>query len=333
MPTHTTIATAARLVERTLQDYGCDVDALFREAGVQRSSLRDPDMRLPVGVTQKLWRLAVEATGDACFGLSVAEHMQPAALHGLGFSWLASDTLHDALKRLIRYQRVISTVARFALEDADDKVLLQVEVGHPGAAMEPSTIDTAMAVFVRLCCLAYGTSFNLCGVSMCRERPDCGERLETFFAAPIQYGAERNLLCFDRRMLSEPLPYANPQLARANDQVVIDYLKRFDRGSLTMRVRARLIELLPRGQPSQHEVAQSLHMSARNLQRKLHSEGTSFRKLLDETRRELAVQYIRETHRTIGEITFLLGFSEPSNFTRAFRRWTGISPHEFRRSN
>jgi len=111
---------------------------------------------------------------------------------------------------------------------------------------------------------------------------------------------------------------------------VVDYLARFDRDSLSMQVRSLLIELLPDGQPTQNGIASSLNLSVRNLQRKLHSEGVSFKCLLDETRKELATQYIRDSNRRIGEITYLLGFSEPSNFTRAFRRWTGLSPNEYR---
>jgi AraC-like DNA-binding protein len=146
----------------------------------------------------------------------------------------------------------------------------------------------------------------------------------------VEFAAPLNAVYFDATQLEQALPSANPELARANDRVVIDYLNRFDRETLSMQVRARLIDLLPSGQPNQAQVAKSLHMSVRNLQRRLQGEGSSFKQLLEETRRELAAQYIRQMHRPIGEITYLLGFSEPSNFTRAFRRWTGRTPMEFR---
>ena len=165
---------------------------------------------------------------------------------------------------------------------------------------------------------------------MKRPRPDCSDRFEALFRSPVEFGADSNALYFDPVALREPLPGANPELARANDQVVIDYLGRFDREHLSMQVRSRLIELLPGGQPAQKDIASSLNISVRNLQRRLHAEGVSFKHLLDETRKDLATQYIQDSHRRIGEITYLLGFSEPSNFTRAFRRWTGVSPNEFR---
>ena len=111
---------------------------------------------------------------------------------------------------------------------------------------------------------------------------------------------------------------------------VVDYLARFDRDSLTMQVRSRIIERLHDGTPNQETIAQSLNVSLRSLQRKLNDEDTNFKTLLESTRRELALHYIRETHRSLGEITYLLGFSEPSNFTRAFKRWTGVSPIVYR---
>ena len=202
----------------------------------------------------------------------------------------------------------------------------------PGVSIAHATIDMAMAVTVRMCRLSYGPDFVPARVMMRRPRPDCAERFRTVFGVDVVFGAAQNLICFDRESLSVRLPHASSELARANDRVVIEYLDRFDRSQVSMRARAWLIEQLPSGHPTQSLLARSLHMSVRNLQRRLQEEQTSFKVLLDETRRELAKQYVREAHRPIGEITYLLGFSEVSNFTRAFRRWTGMSPNEYRRA-
>ena len=99
---------------------------------------------------------------------------------------------------------------------------------------------------------------------------------------------------------------------------------------MAVQVRAKIIERLPSGHVTQEEIAQELNMSLRNMQRRLRGEGTSFTQLLDDTRRTLATQYVRSRRLSINEITYLLGFSEPSNFSRAFKRWTGLSPSEFR---
>jgi AraC-like DNA-binding protein len=138
------------------------------------------------------------------------------------------------------------------------------------------------------------------------------------------------VLSFERSRGLAPLSTAHPELARMNDQTVIDYLARFDRENITMQVRSKIIEQLPEGRPSQGDIAVKLNTSLRSLQRRLRDQDTSFKELLSNTQQELALSYIRDSSRSIGEITYLLGFSEPSNFTRAFKRWTGKSPGEYR---
>ena len=327
---HSTISTAAGLIARTLVNYGLDARELFEQAGLDLAKIDQASTRFPAHEMQTLWRLVLDKTGDPCFGISAGEQVQPGAMHGVGYAWLASDTLYDALKRLVRYQRVLSTVAEFHLEEQGDIVRLVLNTRQLGFDIENATLEMAMAAFVRMCRLASGSDFSPERVTLRRAKPGCSQRIETFFQAPVEYNAEENSLYCRMKELLVPLPNANPELARANDQVVIGYLDRFDRSQISMQVRARIIEALPSGQPTQSDIAKSLNLSLRNLQRKLQAENTNYKTLLDDTRQELATQYIRETHRSIGEITYLLGFAETSNFTRAFRRWTGKSPKEYR---
>ncbi len=329
----TTIGAAASLIGCALKEYGIRVTEVFRDAGLDPDAVIAPDVRYPFEKMQRMWRLAVERSGDPCFGLAVAEHIQPQALHGLGFMWLSSDTLLDALERLVKYQRMISTVVDITLEEQKDSIQLHVAIRRPTADIEYASLDATVGVFVNMCRIATCETFNPVRLALERPRPECAERFEGLFHSPVEFGAAANILYFDPEQLRAPLPGANPELARANDQVVIDYLGRFDRDNISMQVRSRLIELLPGGQPTQKNIAGSLNLSVRNLQRRLRAEGVSFKRLLDDTRKDLAAQYIRDTHRRIGEITYLLGFSEPSNFTRAFCRWTGVSPNEFRHRN
>ncbi len=326
----TTIGAAASLIGCALRAYDVSAVDVFRDAGLDPDTLTSPDIRYPTVKMQTMWRLAVERTGDPCFGLVVAEHFKPQALHGLGFMWLSSDTLFDALERLVKYQRMISTVVDITLEETEASVQLNVAIHRSPVDIEYASIDAAVGVFVNMCRLATCEVFDPVRLSLNRPRPACFDRFESLFRSPVEFEAESNALYFEPASLRESLPGANPELARANDQVVIDYLGRFDRENVSMQVRSRLIERLPGGQPTQKDIASSLNLSVRNLQRRLHAEGISFKRLLDETRKDLAAQYIQDSHRRIGEITYLLGFSEPSNFTRAFRRWTGVSPNEFR---
>jgi len=127
-----------------------------------------------------------------------------------------------------------------------------------------------------------------------------------------------------------PLPAANAELARQNDEVVVQFLARLDRANVVAQAHAKLIDLLPSGDCSKAKVASSLNMSVRTLHNRLADAGTTYQHLLDKTRQDLAEQYMAQANISVSEVAYLLGFSDCSNFSRAFHRWTGVSPSDFR---
>ena len=131
----------------------------------------------------------------------------------------------------------------------------------------------------------------------------------------------------------EPLITGDPQLARANDEQTLAYLDSFMAQSTSRDVVDKIVAHLPDGPPNQQQIAEALHVSNRTLQRKLKDEGTSFMDLLQDTRLQLARKYLRHPNRSVVETAYLLGFSEPSTFSRAFKRWTGTAPADFRDSS
>jgi AraC-like DNA-binding protein len=137
-------------------------------------------------------------------------------------------------------------------------------------------------------------------------------------------------LVFDADSIERPLEGGNPELARYNDVIALQYLTRIERDDIQRRVRDVLLQRLEGSEPSQEEIAERLHMSARTLQRKLADSGTTYKEILDETRHALALAYLSAPQSSVNEVTYLLGFSSGSCFTRAFRRWTGQSPTSWR---
>ena len=135
---------------------------------------------------------------------------------------------------------------------------------------------------------------------------------------------------FSRVDLETPLPSANEALAQLHDRFAGEYLARFSTSRITHLARQTLCRLLPQGEPKRERVAQALHLSQRTLQRRLQEEGTSYQQLLDDTRRDMAEQYLQQPGLTLLEVAYLLGFADPSNFFRAFRRWFGCTPNEYR---
>jgi len=325
-----TLVSAAALLVNAIEFYGLDFRAIMREAGLDPDKSYNPNGRLPVKTLQRIWKLAVAQSGDACFGLTVATFIQPAALHGLGFAWMASNTLNDGLSRFVKYQNIISTLLDLQLEATATSYRLRFAI-RPGVSnIVPASSDAFMACVFRLCNIMLGSTLTPLKVSHTRSKPECARKFHLFYGVKVEFDAAENIIELDRHACDQLAPTANPELARINDQVVIEYLKKFDRQDLIAQARAQIIELLPTGLPSQAVVAQALNQSPRSLQRHLQSRGTSFKQLLEDIRQQLAMQYLTASQRSIIEISYLLGFSDPSNFARAFKRWTGIPPIQYR---
>lgn len=322
----------AHLLARALDSYGLSAEDLFTRAGLTPEARIGSEARISAPLLQRVWHQAEADTGDPCFGITVASMVQPAALHGLGFAWIASDTLFEALRRLAHYYRVLVTAGEVSIEENTQGVLLWWKIPPHGGRVAFSSLDAALALFVQMCRITAGDDLAPTRAELQRPEPLPSTRLHDFFRCPIQFCADENRLYFDTATLSRPLPTANPALARANDEVVAAYLARFDDDVLN-RVRAAIVEALPNGVPTQAVVARTLNMSARSLQRRLAAEDSSFTQLQERVRRDVAEQYLREGTRSVGEIAYVLGFSEHTNFTRAFKRWTGLSPKQFRASH
>jgi AraC-like DNA-binding protein len=321
------------LIAKAIDSYGFDSRELFTKVGLDHRKLRDPVARFSFPSVSRLWALAAETTRDSCFGLTVAGFWHPTTLHALGYSWLASSNLEEALARAVRYSRIVNTAASGVLrmQESEADYCLIIDVGDLNP--HPVSIDAALAMLLIMCRAACGETFRPLRVSLQRDRPGDAHRFSDLFKAPVNFRQEKNAMWLDPQDLIEPLVTANPELVRVNEQIVIDYLAQLDRSDLSMRVQAELIERLPNGQVDEEEIASSIHVSRRSLQRKLREQGVSFTQLLDNTRRDLSLQYVRDPQHSFNEIAFLLGFSEPANFSRAFKRWYGKSPSLFRQDS
>ena len=321
-----TLTSWALMIHRALSAHGIDASALFRSAGLDPDRLRDSNARYPLTGMQRLWTLATSATTDECFGLEVAQAWHPTTFHALGYSALASETLREALQRMVRYGRVVTTGARLELQQNGDEVTVKLLGTLPGGQVVPASIDAGVASIVILCRQGRGGQVDPVHVRLSRPEPACSSRLQAFFGCPIDFGAPDNSLVFKATVLDALLPTANPVLLRVNEQVLTDYLARMERSEVTVQVQAKLVQLLPSGEVDEATIARALNLSLRSMQRKLKAQGMSFRKLLDDTRRQLAEQYLKDSTLSVSEIAYLLGFAEVSSFSRAFRRWTGHAP-------
>jgi AraC-like DNA-binding protein len=328
--TATALTSWARAIRKALEAAGHDAKPLFLKAGLDIGALDDPNARYPVEATTRLWRLAVQATGNPAFGLVVASHVTPTTFHALGYSLVASATLKDAFERMVRYFRIVTDAAELHFRRSENEYHFLIRIDPAGPQPAPESIDAFMSVNLRMCRALYRREFTPLRVRLRRAAPPDASAFERVFRAPLEFGANENLLAFERGAFEQPLEGANPELARHNDEIVLKYLAHFERHNITNRVHAAIVELLSLGEPTQEKIAETLHMSLRNLQRKLAAENTSYKEILNDTRHDLALSYMKNPQYTVSEITYLLGFSDTSSFTRAFRRWTGQAPTAYR---
>ena len=321
-----TLTSWALLIHRALSARAIDSGPLFRSAGLDPERMEDPNARYPMAQLQRLWALAIAATGDECFGLEVAQAWHPTTFHALGYSALASETLREALERAARYSQVVTTGARLELQQNGEEVMVKLLASLPEQRIVPASIDAGIASLVILCREGRGGRIDPVRVKLARPGSSCLDRLQAFFGCPIDFGATENGVVFRAADLDAHLSTANPVLLRVNEQVLTEYMARLDRSEITVQVQAKLIQVLPSGKVGEASMARALNLSLRSLQRKLNERGTSFRKLLEDTRRQLAQQYLQDSTLSVSEITYLLGFAEVSSFSRAFKRWTGNAP-------
>lgn len=321
------LGTWVKAIGRGLDAAGCDSAALFAEAGFDSKDLDGPTARCSVEKTAHLWRISVEATGDPAFGLKVASQIKHTTFHALGYGLSASSTLKEACLRLQRYCHVVSDAVEYQFFKVGGEYHFIIE---PVTHVPWESIDALVSAHLRMCRSLIGREYSPLSIELRRPRPHVMEDFDRLLRAPMRFGAEQNRLVFDAQSIERPLDGGNPELARHNDAIAIQHLARIERNNIEARVREVLAQRLEGSEPSQEDVAELLNVSARTLQRKLGDGGTTFKEILDDTRHTLALAYLSEPQYSVSEVTYLLGFSCSSSFTRAFRRWTGQSPSDWR---
>ncbi|MFK7957570.1 MAG: AraC family transcriptional regulator [Lysobacterales bacterium] len=320
------------IIRGALTAMGIDADQLLREAGIEPNEYENTEKRVPFESADRLFRLVVERTGDPGIGLSIVDHMNPTAYEALGVAMLCSSTLRNLFRRFERFFDIVSTLERGRFVDTDyGGYFAEEPLVSYSDVTQGVHADAFAAVVIRFIRLVYQPDFSPRLVELSSNPPDdLHARYQEHFGPNIQFGADKTAIHVNTSDLDAPLTGSNASLAFHNDQLAVAILASLKKHDLRARVYARLIEYLPAGECSREKVAHSLNMSESAFQKKLKADGTSYQEVLDETRSELARHYLGKSGISISEAAFLLGFTDSSNFSRAFKRWTGTSPTEYR---
>ena len=312
-----------------LKALGYDPAAFLQTQDVDDARLLDPDATVPMSACVALLAEGVRVTGDENLGLHVAEQAEVGSFDVHFYAMISSPTLGAAFEWVCRYQRLIHETSEVRLETSGDVTILSHRLSG-GMPAPRQTAELLLAAWVRAGRIATRTRWNPAEVRFAHRAPLDWREHERFFGAPPRFSSGENALVLPAALLDLACRRPDPALLSLLDRYAADRLDGRQAATFAGRARAALSEELEAGNVAASRLAARLHVSVRTLHRFLAAEGTSYRRLLDQLRHDAAERHLADDRMSVGEIAFLLGFSELSAFHRAFRRWTGGTPAAFR---
>jgi AraC-like DNA-binding protein len=329
MTKRTTSAVWVKGIADMLAAEGLDARRLLVAAGIDPAALEAPDARLPTEKISHLWELAVERSGNPAIGLAQHNVVRPASFDVVGYTMMSCANLRSAFERLIRYLLILSDAFTMTMDEEEAGYRVSFVLLGGDRPIPRQRIEFIFVTLIGFCRWISGRDVNPIGIELPYPTPIDPVPYRAAFRCPVSFDAPRNSLLFDGADMLAPLPTSNPLLAELHERFAGEYLQHFDHAQISYRAREMIIRRLPDGEPRRDEIAGELCMSERTLQR-LEEEGTSFVQLMDDTRRELAEQYLGRLHLSLAQAAYLLGFADQSSFFRACRRWFDLSPGQYR---
>lgn len=326
MPHHdaTQLARTPLLLLNYAEQHGLNRDELMREASLLAADLADPDSRIPVSSMYKLWQAVISRDADPGLGLKLGQTVTAKRLGLVGYVMNYSNDLLDALSNLSRYGRLISDVVQFRITRSGDSFSVHLEL-HPYMIALRHPVDFGLAAV-----LTVAREITLLDVAPQQVRlplrsPDSMETHRAVFGRSVAFDSSEAEMLFTAQQMEMPVVARDEALSNYLDELAESKLKALGEldSDLTNRVRRGIWTILQNGKPSLYRTASRLGMSPRSLQRRLVDHGTSYSMILDQLRRELSLELRENKGFAASEAAFLLGYSEPSAYQRAVRRWRG----------
>lgn len=322
----TQLARSSLLLLDYAERQGLDRGRLIRSAGLQADPIDDPDSRIKSAAMLKLWRAVIEQLDEPCLGLHVGGSIHAKQLGLVGYAIFYSKNLHSAMHRFARYVRIISDAVQFEIEESASEASFTWTV-HPALAALRHPVETGVALMVALGRDITGTDISPQRVELPGARPADTSEYRRFFGCPVEFDRPIARVTSKRQALNLPCKTPDATLVSYLDELAENKMNPLKgrEEQMSDAVRRVLWSMLPGGRPDLWRTAEELGVSVRTLQRRLGEEGSSFSRVLDELRRDLSNELLADRAISVSEVAFMLGYSEPSAFQRAYRRWWGVS--------
>lgn len=319
-----------RMAYRAMQNAGIDADQVLAKVGMDKTVLSQPELRTPHDAQEWFWQAVEEVSGDPLVGLHLGTHFPIFKGQVLEYLFLSSPTFGEGLKRAIAYQRLLSDAASGELIDHEGEQIFLKQVVWSRKLVHLN--ECASVGIVKFFSFVTDGAFIPIEVHFTHE---CGQNdpreHERVFGCSVRFGMPTGGILFNRTVMDLPSAHHEPELLQLHERLASEQIARLEKQDLVTRVSRLIAELLESGNANLEEVAVRLGIKPRQLRTRLADAGTNFNQLVAEYRCKLAKRLLAGTEETIDEIVYLTGFSEPSTFYRAFKRWVGMTPIEYRK--
>lgn len=318
------------LIHGGLVKAGFDVNAIYQQLGYRAEDLPLRELRTPHQQQAFFWSAVESVTQDRDVGLTLCPHLPPFRGEVLEYLMFSSPTFGQGCQRVFKYLRLVSDALDVRLEIVASEARLIIRSSPDRApTLRHTEICTAWAIIQ----FARGASegrFAPSSVCLTYEARSPLSAYESTFGCPVRFGGDECEVVFPADMLSLPSPRSDPDLLKVHEEVAEKRLSRLQRQDLIERIEAVIARRLELQTCELATVAREIGMPERRLRFELAQAGTSFTQLLADFRYRLARRLLAQTAESVDNIVYLTGFSEPSTFYRAFKRWSGVTPVQYR---
>lgn len=320
-----------RLVVAAMRELGLDAERFMARFGLDSKRLDERERRTLHERVPDFWAALQAETGDANIGLHIGQHVPTFGGEVLEYLFLSSDTFGEGLDRALRYQALLSGAGLGELHVAGQRASLTMDSALPRVNADRHLYECLSQGIIRFFRSVTDDAFAPLAVDFVAAPPAAIDEARAVFGCPVSYDAEHNTLTFDAAVLKRASPHAEPRLVAMHEQVAAERLRELNATDFAIATRRAIAAELDAGTPSLARVARRLDVTERELRSRLAAAETSFNRELDAYRERLACRLLARTDQPIDEIVYLTGFSEPSTFYRAFRRWRDETPIGYRR--
>ena len=323
------------LMLEVMQEQGAAPESILKNTGLTVADLSTESTRVSFLQALKFVRNLLQLSPRADIGLLIGDRYHISTYGVLGYAMMSCANWAEALAVARRFHQVASSLANIELEIDEQRHTLTY-IATPFYVgledIEPFVVEKLFASLIAASRSVLPKPAYPSKVSFTHSKPGYAADYEAFFPCPIEFGARENRFEMDMARLQQPLMAANEVCAAMGRRMCEEHLDQYIHRDDTVRHKVEdLLLSSPRSMPRMEAVAASLNMSSRTLRRLLDAEETTFQNISDELRHDLSKQYLRNSQLNLDDVADLVGFTESTNFRRAFKRWEGVPPARYRR--